>query len=412
MTASCSDLRQKLDHNHHSHYENASFGSRRRRPFDVKYDPSRRRSHEFGRQGNYEHRSSFEDDMEEVKKIHSGIKQYQLFSDAESKEIEKKIDEVVQNGLEGKYRLHTVDRAPLRNKYFFGEGYTYGAQLSKRGPGQERLYPKGEVDEIPSWIYELVVKKLEDNNLIPKGFINSAVINDYQPGGCIVSHVDPMHIFDRPIISASFLSDAALCFGCKFSFKPIRVTKPKVSLPIARGCVTLLSGYAADEVTHCIRPQDVKARRAVIIVRRVFEDAPRLPAEPSLKSLPAPSQDRGHNPRHGHHNNRGSSSSDRARSWGSSFSPAAEAKSSKVRSAVALVVEGKQSEANKSPARNSEAAKDTGGEKEGKRVTLKRPALDGPSKREDPQHQGSRPKAEPVPHKKVKINRQQPFSSS
>ena len=28
------------------------------------------------------------------------------------------------------------------------------------------------------------------------------------------------------------------------------------------------SGYAADEVTHCIRPQDVVERRCVIILRR------------------------------------------------------------------------------------------------------------------------------------------------
>ena len=28
------------------------------------------------------------------------------------------------------------------------------------------------------------------------------------------------------------------------------------------------SGYAADEITHCVRPQDVVERRAVIILRR------------------------------------------------------------------------------------------------------------------------------------------------
>jgi len=28
------------------------------------------------------------------------------------------------------------------------------------------------------------------------------------------------------------------------------------------------SGYAADDVTHCIRPEDVKSRRAVVILRR------------------------------------------------------------------------------------------------------------------------------------------------
>ncbi|XP_070579362.1 RNA demethylase ALKBH5-like [Ptychodera flava] len=223
--------------------------------------------------------------QEELKLVHSGIKQRRLFTAEECDVIETKIEEVVAEADRGMYKDHTVDRAPLRNKYFFGEGYTYGSQLAKRGPGQERLYQKGEVDEIPEWIDELVIKKLVDNKIIPEGFVNSAVINDYQPGGCIVSHVDPIHIFDRPIVSVSFLSDSALSFGCKFSFKPIRVSSPVLNLPISRGCVTLLSGYAADGITHCIRPQDTKERRAVIILRRVRDDAPRLgdPIERTLQ---------------------------------------------------------------------------------------------------------------------------------
>ena len=32
-------------------------------------------------------------------------------------------------------------------------------------------------------------------------------------------------------------------------------------------------------MTHCIRPQDVVHRRAVIILRRVYDDAPRLTAD-------------------------------------------------------------------------------------------------------------------------------------
>lgn len=36
--------------------------------------------------------------------------------------------------------------------------------------------------------------------MLPKDWITSAVINDYLPGGCIVSHIDPIHIFDRPIV--------------------------------------------------------------------------------------------------------------------------------------------------------------------------------------------------------------------
>ena len=136
--------------------------------------------------------------------------------------------------------LFYLFRAPLRNKYFFGEGYTYGSQLTKRGPGNERLYSKGEVDEIPNWIYKLVIQPLCEAKVIPEGFVNSAVINDYKPGGCIVSHIDPPHIFERPICTVSFFSESALSFGCKFTFKPIRVSKPVLTLPLLRGCVTLL----------------------------------------------------------------------------------------------------------------------------------------------------------------------------
>uniref|UniRef100_UPI00358E1AEA RNA demethylase ALKBH5 n=1 Tax=Myxine glutinosa TaxID=7769 RepID=UPI00358E1AEA len=222
---------------------------------------------------------------EVARKVQSGVLQARPFTNSECERIEACIDDVVALAERGAYKVRTVDRAPLRNKYFFGEGYTYGSQLVKRGPGQERLYPRGEVDPIPQWIYDLVIRRLEERRIVAKGFVNSAVINDYLPGGCIVSHVDPIHIFDRPIVSVSFFSDSALSFGCKFSFRPIRVSKPVLSLPIAQGCVTVISGYAADEITHCIRPQDIKARRAVIILRRTRINAPRL--DPScLPELP------------------------------------------------------------------------------------------------------------------------------
>ncbi|XP_061575801.1 RNA demethylase ALKBH5 [Cololabis saira] len=223
----------------------------------------------------------------EARRVSGSIQQSSAFSPQDCALIEEKIDEVVAQGEAGLYREHTVDRAPLRNKYFFGEGYTYGAQLEKRGPGQERLYRKGEVDDIPGWVHELVIKRLVSSGVIPEGFVNSAVINDYQPGGCIVSHVDPLHIFARPIVSVSFFSDSALCFGCRFQFKPIRVSEPVFVLPVRRGSVTVLSGYAADEITHCIRPQDIKERRAVIILRKTRPDAPRLDSEGPLKPFPA-----------------------------------------------------------------------------------------------------------------------------
>lgn len=112
--------------------------------------------------------------------------------------------------------------------------------MSKKGPGMERLYPHGTVDKIPPWLNYLVIDPLVRTNIIPKNFINSVVINDYQPGGCIVSHIDPPHIFDRPIVSINLFSDSALCFGCKFSFKPIRCTEPIFKLGLSRGVVTIL----------------------------------------------------------------------------------------------------------------------------------------------------------------------------
>ncbi|CAB1459611.1 unnamed protein product [Pleuronectes platessa] len=186
---------------------------------------------------------------QEARRVSSSILQEDAFTPEECALIEEKIDEVVAQGEAGLYREHTVDRAPLRNKYFFGEGYTYGAQLEKRGPGQERLYRKGEVDDIPGWVDELVIKRLVANGVIPEG-------------------------------------DSALCFGCRFQFKPIRVSEPVFVLPVRRGSVTVLSGYAADDITHCIRPQDIKERRAVIILRKTRADAPRVDCDSPLSSPP------------------------------------------------------------------------------------------------------------------------------
>lgn len=239
MAAGYIDLREKLLSPHRFHSTSQSRGHKRAYSEEGFISRDVHVSDHGAPRSKYDHQSLSERE-EELRKIHTGIRQRRLFSVEECEKIEAKIDEVVVTANNGQYKKHTVDRAPLRNKYFFGEGYTYGSQLEKRGPGMERLYPKGEVDEVPEWVHELVVKPLCDAKIVPRGFINSAVINDYMPGGCIVSHIDPPHIFERPIVSVSFFSDSALSFGCKFTFKPIRVSKPVLCLPIDRGCVTAI----------------------------------------------------------------------------------------------------------------------------------------------------------------------------
>ena len=188
----------------------------------------------------YSDTDSDDDRISERRQILSGIKQHRFFKKQDITVIEDKINEIVEQANRGHFKTRTVDRAPLRVKYFFGEGYTYGKQMEERGPGQEKLFPKGEIDEIPNWIQKLVIRPLVKAGIVEKDFVDSVVINDYQPGGCIVSHVDPLHIFERPIISVSFFSSGVLSFGCKFSFNPIRTSKPIASAPLDIGCVTLL----------------------------------------------------------------------------------------------------------------------------------------------------------------------------
>ncbi|XP_042720322.1 RNA demethylase ALKBH5 isoform X2 [Lagopus leucura] len=241
------DLREKLKSM--MPYREGSKGPRE--PPEPPYERKRRYHEDSGSDpSDYEEQR----EEEEARKVKSGIRQLRLFSAEECAKIEARIDDVVSRAEKGLYKEHTVDRAPLRNKYFFGEGYTYGSQLQRRGPGQERLYPRGEVDAIPEWVHDLVIRKLVEHRVIPEGFVNSAVINDYQPGGCIVSHVDPIHIFERPIVSVSFFSDSALCFGCKFQFKPIRVSEPVLFLPVKRGSVTVLRSCMSSSRQHVQNP--------------------------------------------------------------------------------------------------------------------------------------------------------------
>ncbi|CAB4054402.1 ALKBH5 [Lepeophtheirus salmonis] len=235
-------------------------------------------------------------------------KTHKLYDGDACRRIENEIEKVVLKAERGDYKPCTVDRSPLRIKYFFGEGYVYGNQMERRGPGNERLYPKGEVDPIPSWIHDYIERPMVKAGIIREGFVNSAVINIYLPGGCIVSHIDPPQIFDRPIVTASFLSESALSFGCRFNFRPMRISHPILRVPIGRG-----TGFAADGITHCIRPEDVRHRRAVVILRHVPESAPRLTHSELLRmrrngALP------------NHSINRSSSRSTRSRSFSGSSS--------------------------------------------------------------------------------------------
>ena len=54
--------------------------------------------------------------------VESGIKQYSFFSENDCTILERMIDDQVVAKIDT-FKPCTVDKAPLRNKYFFGEGY-------------------------------------------------------------------------------------------------------------------------------------------------------------------------------------------------------------------------------------------------------------------------------------------------
>jgi len=177
--------------------------------------------------------------------------------------IEASVDQTVCLGRMGLLSgTHTVDATAHRTKYFFGAGYTYGHGLR----GREELLEDGAVEDIPEWLYRLVIAPLEKRGVIPCNWIQSVVMNDYRAGSSIVAHVDPPNLFARPILTATFFCPARLVFGA--SFDPARRTPPAFSQFLGRGSVLLIDGYSANRVTHGIRPEDLLGARRVSLVLR------------------------------------------------------------------------------------------------------------------------------------------------
>mmetsp|Transcript_8955 Transcript_8955/g.20833 ORF Transcript_8955/g.20833 Transcript_8955/m.20833 type:complete len:371 (+) Transcript_8955:49-1161(+) len=174
----------------------------------------------------------------------------------------------------------TVDRTPLRTKYFFGKGYTYGQ--GRRG--SEELLPEGEVDPIPEWMRDLLVKPLEEAGILERGWVDSVVMNDYRSGSSIVAHVDPPSLFERPVVTVSFFCKAYLVFGA--SFDPCRRKQPVHRELLERGSVLMLRGYAADAVTHGIRPEDLLGERRVSLVLRHVSGKAAQPTKPAAPLAP------------------------------------------------------------------------------------------------------------------------------
>lgn len=161
-----------------------------------------------------------------------GIKQCNVLNETELSQIESN----VYDELHKVRTSHTRDHEPhkSRTKLFFGYRYSYGKGTTTL------LYE--DVDPIPTWIHALI------NTLRKKkicGDIDQVTINHYETTNASIGvHQDSIALFERPIYSLRLLSDSVLSFGCKGL--GMKKTHEYVGIPLKRGIVTVMEGFAAD----------------------------------------------------------------------------------------------------------------------------------------------------------------------
>ena len=125
------------------------------------------------------------------------------------------------------------------------------------------------VDPIPDWA-RTVVAKLEDKAISPREFVEQVVINVYHDQGSGLGvHQDPKELFNRPIYSIRLFSDSVLSFGCRGLGMVLR----KQAIPLPRGAITVMEGYAANKAKHCVRPSDTHSKSASLLLRSIHAGA-------------------------------------------------------------------------------------------------------------------------------------------
>ena len=133
-------------------------------------------------------------------------------------------------------------------------------------------------NDMPEWLAQLARTVLEMPVVEGLDCINQVVINAYlKQGAKLLGHYDSPHLFRRPIVSLRLLSACELSFGTfpcpSFISKAVngRSEKPRLfAIPLPRGAITRMEGFAARAVRHGIMPVE-EGPTASIIFRQVHE---------------------------------------------------------------------------------------------------------------------------------------------
>ena len=212
-----------------------------------------------------------------------------LFNEQELKSLEDEVNQLASKSKCRKLRSNTFHcnygcrrqkssvcaNEPSRTKYFFGAGrYLWGKRKYEHDDHPRAAYGirVGDIDLPSKWMrkFEASLVKM---GVIEGGFVNQFAINVYHDGSDgIAQHIDDANRFARPIVSIRLFSDSRLSFGSKHFYQH----DSSFFVPMPRGAITILEpdSFAANDISHCVRPIDMTGRSAVIILRHIRK--PRL----------------------------------------------------------------------------------------------------------------------------------------
>lgn len=147
--------------------------------------------------------------------------------------------------------------------------YGYKYEYKKRAVGSS-IY----LGTLPNWATEIASRLYQDG--IVETPLDQVIVNEYQPGQGIASHLDCISCFAETIVSLSLGS------SCVMEFTHGR-TKEKVSLLLLPRSLLILQGAARYEWKHRIPPrktdnyqgtQFVRTRRVSVTFRSVIHIKP------------------------------------------------------------------------------------------------------------------------------------------
>ena len=184
-----------------------------------------------------------------------------------------------------------------RTKYFFPTyGYGQGTELPKNGwcpraplkdptkacklcGGMQKVSSR-QCNDMPSWLKTAARTVLGTDLAEGLDCINQVVMNVYhKPGAKLIGHYDSAHVFREPIVSLRLIEAAELSFGVMNCPSMIskqdsngRSDKPRLfAIPLPRGVLTRMEGFAARTVKHAIMPVE-RGPTASIIFRQLHEE--------------------------------------------------------------------------------------------------------------------------------------------